>query len=166
MSLVGTTIGNYRVTRQLGEGGMGVVYEAEHPVIGRKVAIKVLHAELARDPERRRALLQRGARDPRRSATRTSSRSSTSARPPTAQPYFVMELLDGETLERRASRATARCRSSGRWRSRVQIVAARSAPRTRRASSTATSSRDNIYLVPIDGRRRAASSCSTSASPS
>ena len=50
-SLIGHTIGNYRVTRLLGEGGMGVVYQAEHPVIGRKVAIKLLHTWMARDQE-------------------------------------------------------------------------------------------------------------------
>src|SRR5262245_47242889 len=45
--LIGQTIGNYRVTHKLGEGGMGSVYLAEHPHIGKKVALKVLHAEFA-----------------------------------------------------------------------------------------------------------------------
>jgi serine/threonine-protein kinase len=44
-SLIGATIGNYRVTAKLGEGGMGSVYLAEHPLIGKKVALKVLHEE-------------------------------------------------------------------------------------------------------------------------
>jgi serine/threonine-protein kinase len=44
-SLIGTSIGNYQVTGLLGEGGMGVVYRAEHPLIGKKVAIKVLHRQ-------------------------------------------------------------------------------------------------------------------------
>jgi serine/threonine-protein kinase len=45
--LIGQTIGNYLVTQKLGEGGMGSVYLAEHPSIGKKVALKVLHAELS-----------------------------------------------------------------------------------------------------------------------
>jgi serine/threonine protein kinase len=51
MIAVGQTIGNYMLTAKLGEGGMGVVYLAEHPVIGRKVAMKAIHPELLRNPE-------------------------------------------------------------------------------------------------------------------
>ncbi|HRC55408.1 MAG TPA: serine/threonine-protein kinase, partial [Kofleriaceae bacterium] len=49
--IIGQTIGNYLVTQKLGEGGMGAVYLAEHPHIGKKVALKVLHAEFASNPE-------------------------------------------------------------------------------------------------------------------
>jgi serine/threonine protein kinase len=45
--IIGQTIGNYLVTQKLGEGGMGSVYLAEHPHIGKKVALKVLHAEFS-----------------------------------------------------------------------------------------------------------------------
>ncbi|HET6611633.1 MAG TPA: protein kinase [Kofleriaceae bacterium] len=45
--LIGANVGNYRVVQKLGEGGMGSVYLAEHPLIGKKVALKVLHAELS-----------------------------------------------------------------------------------------------------------------------
>jgi serine/threonine protein kinase len=45
--LIGQTIGNYLVTQKLGEGGMGSVYLAEHPSIGKKVALKVLHSEFS-----------------------------------------------------------------------------------------------------------------------
>ncbi len=41
----------YRVTRLIGEGGMGSVYEAEHTVIQRKVAVKVMHNEFSKMPE-------------------------------------------------------------------------------------------------------------------
>jgi serine/threonine protein kinase len=46
-SLIGSKIGNYTITSTLGEGGMGVVYRAEHPMIGKQVAIKVLHPDHA-----------------------------------------------------------------------------------------------------------------------
>jgi len=48
---IGQTVGNYNVTALLGEGGMGVVYLVEHPVIGRKAALKVIHPDFARSPE-------------------------------------------------------------------------------------------------------------------
>jgi len=49
--IIGQTVGNYLVTQKLGEGGMGSVYLAEHPTIGKKVALKVLHAEFSNNPE-------------------------------------------------------------------------------------------------------------------
>src|SRR5438105_8140142 len=47
MSLVGRSVGNYRVVAKIGEGGMGSVYLGEHPMIGKRVAIKTLHPDLA-----------------------------------------------------------------------------------------------------------------------
>lgn len=44
---IGSSIGPYRVVRKLGSGGMGVVYEAVHKQIGRRAAIKLLHAQFA-----------------------------------------------------------------------------------------------------------------------
>lgn len=46
-------IGSYRIVRAIGEGGMGVVYEAVEDLSGRRVALKVLHASLAGSPDAR-----------------------------------------------------------------------------------------------------------------
>lgn len=48
--MVGMRIGNYRVLRQIGRGGMGAVFEAVNDGIGKRVAIKVLHPHFAQDP--------------------------------------------------------------------------------------------------------------------
>lgn len=45
------SIGNYRVLRKLGQGGMGAVYEAIHEEIGRRAAIKILLPEFAQDQQ-------------------------------------------------------------------------------------------------------------------
>ena len=45
--MIGTRVGNYEIKSKLGEGGMGVVYLGEHPLIGKRVAVKVLLEELA-----------------------------------------------------------------------------------------------------------------------
>ena len=43
-----TRIGAYRIERMIGDGGMGIVYEATHEVLNRRSAIKMLRHELAR----------------------------------------------------------------------------------------------------------------------
>src|SRR6188508_3413813 len=45
--LIGANVGNYEVKQKLGEGGMGAVYLAVHPNIGKRVALKVLHPEFS-----------------------------------------------------------------------------------------------------------------------
>jgi serine/threonine-protein kinase len=47
VDLIGQSVGNYRVVRKLGAGGMGTVYVCEHPLIGHRMAMKVLHDEHA-----------------------------------------------------------------------------------------------------------------------
>ncbi|ACY16375.1 serine/threonine protein kinase [Haliangium ochraceum] len=49
--LLDATIGNYKVKSKIGAGGMGAVYLAEHPLIGKKVALKVLHPEFSSQPD-------------------------------------------------------------------------------------------------------------------
>ena len=49
--MIGQVVGNYRLVQKVGEGGMGAVYEAVREDIGIRAAIKVLHHELALNPE-------------------------------------------------------------------------------------------------------------------
>ena len=46
-----TVVGSYRLVREIGRGGMGSVFEAKHVVLPRRAAIKVMHAELRRQPK-------------------------------------------------------------------------------------------------------------------
>src|SRR3990167_6527001 len=48
---VGQMVGNYRVVRQMGQGGMGAVFEALNTYIERRAAIKVLHPDLSQNPQ-------------------------------------------------------------------------------------------------------------------
>jgi serine/threonine-protein kinase len=50
-AMIGKAIGHYIVRRKLGEGGMGLVYVTEHPAIGKRVALKVLHPEFSSQAE-------------------------------------------------------------------------------------------------------------------
>jgi serine/threonine protein kinase/HD-like signal output (HDOD) protein len=101
-SLIGQTLGSFRVLGLVGEGGMGQVYQAEHVLIGRKAAIKVLSSEVASDQD----VVSRFF---------TEARAVNDIRHPNivevtdfghfgSQPYIVMELLEGETLEDRIVR--------------------------------------------------------------
>jgi len=103
VTLINQTVGNYRVTKQLGEGGMGLVYLAEHPIIGRKVAIKVLHVTLSKDTD----IVSRFFNEAR--AIHTISHENVVeildfGQTSDGQPYFIMEYLTGESLSERVSR--------------------------------------------------------------
>jgi serine/threonine protein kinase len=55
---IGTHLGSYEITALLGKGGMGEVYRARDTRLDRTVALKILPAELAADPERMRRFVQ------------------------------------------------------------------------------------------------------------
>ncbi|HEY7377042.1 MAG TPA: serine/threonine-protein kinase, partial [Polyangia bacterium] len=101
--MIGETINNYRVSELLGEGGMGAVYLAEHPFMGRKAAIKVLRREFAED----RNLVERFMNEARAAnAIRHPNIIDIIdvGRMPSGIPYLMMELLEGESLSQRIQR--------------------------------------------------------------
>ncbi|HEX2659457.1 MAG TPA: serine/threonine-protein kinase [Polyangia bacterium] len=102
MTLVGQTIGNYKVVQQIGEGGMGVVYLAEHPVIGRKVAIKLLHHNFARDTETVARFFNE-ARAIHMIAHPNIVEILDFGQTSDGQPYFIMEFLSGQSLADRVA---------------------------------------------------------------
>ncbi len=58
MTLVGTTLGQYLIESEIGQGGMGVVYRAVDTQLGRRVAIKTLRHEVVLDADRRQRFVQ------------------------------------------------------------------------------------------------------------
>src|SRR4051812_36792613 len=92
--LVGKTLGSFTVTALIGEGGMGQVYLAEHGVIGRKAAIKVLSGGAGPDVVARFFTEARAVNDIRHpNIVEVTDFGSFEG-----QPYIVMEYLEGETL--------------------------------------------------------------------
>lgn len=90
-------IGRFRILGTLGIGGFATVYRAEDPALGRQVALKVLHAHLAADPDfvRRFQAEARAAARLRHPRIVTIHDVGTA---PDGRPYLVMELLEGRPL--------------------------------------------------------------------
>jgi serine/threonine protein kinase len=92
----GQNFGSYQMVRELGRGGMGTVWMAEHSLIQKRVAVKVLHAHLARE----RSLVSRFLSEARTLTLiqhpNVVSLYDLSLRE--GRPYLVMEYLEGQSL--------------------------------------------------------------------
>src|SRR5882724_3052251 len=98
---LGTVLsGKYRLTRELGRGGMAAVYEAENVDIGKRVAVKVLAAELTTST----IVVERFLREARAAAAISSPFICDvydSGKLEDGRPFLVLELLEGESLYER-----------------------------------------------------------------
>jgi len=102
--MVGRTLGHYRVESELGSGGMGVVYEGSDTRLGRKVAIKLLHASLVQDAERM-ARFEREARV-LASLNHANIAAIHGLEESDGVKFLVLEYVPGDTLADRIDRGT------------------------------------------------------------
>ncbi len=95
--MIGEVLGNYRITDQIGSGGMGIVYAAEHILLGKLAAIKVLKPERCENQE----IIDRFFNEAR-AASMVKDPGIPEifdyGRLPEGNAYLIMELLEGETL--------------------------------------------------------------------
>ena len=146
MVLPHTSIGPYRLVRQLGEGGMGEVYEALHETIKRQVAIKVLRPQFARNRDINRRFVNEARavnliNHPGLVQISDIGQLSDGSR------YIVMEYLRGETLGQRCKRLDGQVPLAQAlhiiWQVASALVAAHEKGVTHRDLKP-----DNIMLVP------------------
>ncbi len=104
-SLIGKTLGHYRILSEIGRGGMATVYRGEQSSLGRAVAVKVLPGELAHDPDFRLRF--------QREAYAVAQLVHPNILPvydygedqATGAVYFVTQFVDGGTLAQRMGQA-------------------------------------------------------------
>ncbi|HWW61253.1 MAG TPA: serine/threonine-protein kinase, partial [Thermoanaerobaculia bacterium] len=111
----GASLGHYRILETLGHGGMGEVYRANDPRLGRDVAVKVLARELVSDAD----AVDRFLREARAVASLSHANilSIFDFGSENGVTFAVMELLEGESLRSRLARGTMT------WRDVVGVAA-------------------------------------------
>jgi serine/threonine-protein kinase len=144
-TMIGATLDSYTVRNKLGEGGMGTVYMAEHAVLGRKAAIKLLRPELSGDREIVMRFLNEA-----RAASAIHHPAIVEifdfGFAPELGAFLVMELLEGETLHARRVRL-------GRFEpSRALVIARQIAGGLAAAHELGVVHRDlkpeNVFVIP------------------
>ena len=103
MIATGQSIGNYRILNKIGTGGMGAVYLAEHPLIGKRVALKVIHHELAGNRDVVSRFFQE-ARAVNKIGNEHIVEIHDFGVTPEGDHFYIMEYLEGRTLASALSR--------------------------------------------------------------
>src|SRR3954468_6640052 len=101
----GTELGRYQITRLMGRGGMGAVYEGTHRDLKKRVAIKTLHPSVAATPGARARFLREGEAASRIRHPNVVDVTDVGTEKGIA--YLVMEFLEGEDLSALLGRAGA-----------------------------------------------------------
>jgi serine/threonine-protein kinase len=101
--LPGFVVGEYKVDKKIGEGGMGAVYSATHPMIGKRAAIKVISAALGTDASAVNRFVQE-ARSVNQIGHPNIVDVFAFGELPDGRNYFVMEYLQGESLADRLNK--------------------------------------------------------------
>ena len=153
--LRGATLGQYRIRRTLGEGGMGTVYEAVHMGIDRHVAIKVLHPKFASRPDAVKRFFNE-ARAVNRIEHPSVVPISEVNQLEDGTAYLVMEFLRGESLAARLKRLGGRLPDYEVVRFTRQLSSALAAAHAKGIVHRDLKP-DNVMLVPdaeVPGRMR------------
>jgi eukaryotic-like serine/threonine-protein kinase len=139
----------YRIVKKIGEGGMGAVYQAEHALIEKKIALKILFQDLTRRPDLIARFLQEA-----KSASRIGHENvidiSDFGQSPDGLVFIAMEYLDGQDLGKALKKSGAM-----EWE-RARPILMQITKGLRAAHGNGIIHRDmkpeNVYLVQREGR--------------
>jgi serine/threonine-protein kinase len=145
---IGTDVGGYAIERELGRGGMGIVYAATHPVIGKRAAIKVLNPAVSDNATTVSRFVQE-ARAVNSIGHPNIVDIFAFGALPDGRNYLAMDLLDGESLRARLKRGPLHVREAVEVVDEIAsaLIAAHDKGFIHRDLKP-----DNVFLVAVPGR--------------